>query len=329
MKTKKYDVCGIGNALLDFIVELDDKSLEEIGLKKGEMQFISKEKSKEILSKIDNSKLKIVPGGSSANAMAGVAFLGGKSVFLGKVGKDEHGELYEQKTKEDGVDTMLAKHDGEGTGHAITFVTPDSERTFAVYMGAAMHLSKEDISEEAIKESKILHIEGYQLDDVRLREAALHAMEIANKNDVKVSIDLADSGVVSRNLEFLKQIVKKNADIVFANEAEAKAFTGKNPGYSLHDIYEMCGDVAVVKLGEKGSMVKINYKVYDFNAYRVNAVDTTGAGDMYAAALLYGITHGLPIEKIGKLASYTSALVVANKGARLDKSFKEKIKIIR
>lgn len=319
---RKYDVCGIGSALMDLIFEVDDSVLEEIGLKKGEMHLIDKEKSKDILNKLENAKT--CPGGSSANTLAGVAMLGGNAVFLGKIGKDEHGEAYESKTKEHGVNTNLSKHDNEMTGHAITLITPDAERTFATHLGSSLHLKKEDITEEDIKESKILHIEGYQLEG-DVKEAALHAMEIAKKNNVLISIDLADPAFVKRNLESLKEITKEYADIIFANENEAKAFTGKDEEEALHEISNIC-KIAAVKLGERGSLIKRDGKVHIIPINVVNVVNTNGAGDAYAAGILYSIAKDINIEKAGKIASFISSKVVASSGARVEKNLKEEIK---
>ncbi|MBI2128773.1 adenosine kinase [Candidatus Woesearchaeota archaeon] len=321
---KKYDVFGIGSALMDFLVEVDHKKLLEMDLKHGEMHLIDKAHSKRIFEKLKNYKFKIAPGGSAANVLAGVAVLGGNAVFCGKVGKDEHGAIYEQKMAEGGVYSSIKKSDLM-TGHTISFITPDSERTFATHLGAALELEKEDVLEEELRQSKILHIEGYQLEDKNLREVSIHAMGIAKKNNVLVSIDLADPALIRRNLDNMKNLVKKYADIVFANEKEAEAFTGKEEEAALNEIAEFA-DVAVVKLGERGSLIKSKGKIYKIKPFEAKAADTTGAGDMYAAGILYGISHDLPLEKAGRIASYAAAKVVGQIGARLSKSLKDDIK---
>ncbi|MBW2996388.1 adenosine kinase [Candidatus Woesearchaeota archaeon] len=315
---KKYDVVGIGNPLLDFIVEVEDGILAEMDLNKGEMHLIEADKSKEILKKLERYEVKIAPGGSSANTLAGIGVLGGNAVFLGKIGKDKHGDVYEQKTVDDGVYSKLSRHGGAITGHAITFITPDSERTFATHLGAALHFREEDVFDEEIKASKILHIEGYQLEDEELKKASVHAMKVAKENNVKVSIDLSDPGLIGRNLEGLKQLVKDYADIIFVNEKEAEAFTGKKDEEALHDIYDMC-EIAIVKLGEKGSIIKSDDIIYRIPAYKTEVVNTNGAGDMYAAGILFGIANGMSMEKAGKIGSYAASLVVASTGARLNK----------
>lgn len=313
---KKYDVIGIGGALLDFIVEVDDNVLVEIDLKKKEMKLIEEEESKKIMKKLEKYDVKTAPGGSSANTLAGVSVLGGNSIFIGKIGKDKHGDMYEQMTLDNGVNSKLSKHDGAITGHAITFITPDSERSFATHLGASLHLKKEDVFEEDIKESKILHVEGFQLEDKELRNVCLHAMKIAKENNVKISIDLSDSGIIGRNLEDLKKIVKEFSDILFVNEDEAEAFTGLKEEEALHAIYDMV-EIAIVKLGDKGSLIKSEDMIYKIPAYEVKVVNTNGAGDMYAAGILYSIANGINLEKGGRIAAYAAAQVVKQAGARL------------
>lgn len=325
---KKYDVMGIGAALMDFIVEVDDGKLVEMDLRKGEMHLISEEKSGRILSGIQKSSFSVSPGGSAANTAAGVAALGGSSVFCGKVGKDLHGDAYEQKSAECGVCTRIGRHPFNMTGHAITFITPDRERTFATHLGAAVHIGKEDIIEDDIAKSRIVHIEGYQLEDKSLREIALNAMASAKKHRTLVSIDLADPGLVRRNLADIRMIVKENADIVFANEKEAEEFSGmKDENAALDFISGMCG-TAAVKLGARGSLIKKDGRTFRIEAVKTKAVDTTGAGDMYAAGFLFGIAKGFSIERCGRIGSWAAAKVVGKIGARLGCSLKDEVKTI-
>ena len=313
---QKNDIIGIGSPLIDLIAEVDDSLLELMGMKKGRCNFVDEDKSKGILKKLGEFDFKIAPGCSSANTTAGVAVIGGKAVYLGKIGKDEHGDVYEQETLGVGVNSKLLRHDSAMTGSCITFITPDAERSFAVHYGAGVHLKKEDVDEEEIKASKILHVAGFQVLDPVLKDVIRHAMKIAKENNVKVSIDLSDSGLIKGNLEVLRGLVKEYADIVFVNETEAEAFTGKKEEEALHEIYKIC-ELAVVKLGEEGSLIKANGKVYKIPAYKVDVVNTNGAGDMYAAGILYGIANGLDIEKAGKMASFAASKVVSQVGARL------------
>lgn len=316
----KYDVFGIGNALMDFLIEIREDEFVELDLKKGQFHMIDEKRSKQILEKIktQEKKIKLAPGGSAANTLHGIALLGGNVIFCGKVGRDKHGDIYEQKIVQNGVKSNISRCDRSMTGHAITFVTPEGERTFAVHLGAAINLQKEDVFFDDLKESMILHIEGYQLEDKNLRDVSLHAMQFAKRNDVKISVDLADPGVVSRNKEDIRKIVKEYAYIVFANEDEAYAFSGKKGAGALDEIGGMA-DIAVVKLGKKGSLVKRGEDVFMIDGVKAKAIDTTGAGDMYAAGFLYGLARRYELKVCGNLGSYFAAKVVEQIGARLDR----------
>ncbi len=312
---KEYDVYGIGSALMDFLIEVDDSTLDSLGLKKGQFHLYPEKEAQEMLDKLAMEKVTIVPGGSAANTVAGVGLLGGKCVFNGKVGKDKHGELYATETQKGGVKPNLAVCEKNMTGYALTFITPDSERTFVVHLGAAP-ISRSDIFEEDVKKSKILHIEGYLLEHELTREAAEHAMKTAKENDVMVSIDLGDPGVVERSKEHVMRLVKEYADIVFANEGEAKAFTGLEEEDALNKIAEDCS-IAVVKIGVRGSMIKHDGRTVKVNAIKASAVDTTGAGDMYAAGFLYALSKGLSVEEGARIGSLAASFVVSQIGARL------------
>jgi len=318
---KKYDIYAIGNPLMDIHIKTQHENLLALNLKKGEMHLIDEDDSTRLLDKVKNNIIKTTPGGSAVNVATAMARLGGVSVFCGAIGYDEHGDSLENSLIKDGIIVNIAKNNKK-TGHAITFVTPDSERTFATHLGAALELKKEHIKEEEIIASKILHIEAYQLEDPNLNEVCIHAMKIAKENNVKVSIDLSDPALIKRNLEDFKKIIRDYADIVFANEEEAKAFTDLEHEEALHKIKEDI-EIAVMKLGEKGSIIEYNGNVYRIEAFKANAVDTTGAGDMYAAGFLYGLCKGYDIEKCGKIGSYFGAKIVEQIGARLEHDLKK------
>lgn len=308
------DVVGIGSALLDLTYAVDYSVLEQLKLKKGTMQLVEEPVSRRILESLKGKEGTITPGGSAANTMAGIANLGGKSVFIGKVGNDAQGDVYIEETKREGVVCSISRHESL-TGHAITLITPDSERTFATHLGAAIHLKPEDIPVDQIKNSRILHVEGYLLEG-DMKDAAIFAMNVAKESGVKISVDLADPLLIKRNLGEFKRIVRHFADIVFVNEEEARAFTAQDAVEALHVIY-LITEIAVVKLGEEGSLIKANDTVHKIKPYKTRVANTNGAGDMYAAGMLFGIARKMPIEEAGKIASYASSLVVSQHGARL------------
>ncbi len=312
----KYDVMGIGNPLVDMLLRVNDNFFMELNMKKGTTHFLSEEELKKVQENIKDHEIKIAPGDSTANTLAGIANLGGKVVFSGKVGEDEHGGYYEETLDKASVSHRLAKIPGI-TGKCISFITPDTERTFAVHLGACLQLMKEDIFEEDIKNSSFLHLTGYQLEDPQLRETALHAMDIAKANNVKISIDLADPSLIRRCLANLLDIVKTYADILFVNETEAKALTGLEPVEAVNELANYC-EIAIVKIGKEGSLVKAKEMLYKIQGYPVKAIDTTGAGDMYAAGFLFGLIKGYELDKCGKIGSYAASLIVQILGARLE-----------
>ncbi len=322
---KTNDVIGLGSALMDFLVEIDEDRLIEFNLKKGEMHLVDEEQAKLVLEKINQHQLKIetIPGGSSANTLKGIALLGGKAILCGKVGDDPHGEIYVQEIEKFGLTTRMNKHP-KTTGQAVSFITPDSERTFSTHLGAALELYKEDILEEDIEKSKVLHLEGYQVEGPT-RETVMHAIELAKKHNTLVSIDLADPGLIRRNKEFLKDLVMNHADIVFVNEKEAEEFTGLKEEEAARELGKHC-KIAVVKIGKEGSYVFNENTLTKIPSYLVKAVDTTGAGDSYAAGFLYGYCNNWSIENSGKLGSLLASKVVEQKGVGMKDINAEELK---
>lgn len=321
-KNAEYDVIGMGSALLDFTMEVDDAHLAATGLTKGQMHLIDAGRSKEIFKAVSGMKIETTPGGSAANTLAGVAGFGGKSLFVGKVGNDENGRIYIAETEKSGVKASIGRHDSI-SGHAITFITPDSERTFATHLGAALFLDEKDIKDEDIKNSKILHLEGYLFEPDNLYAASLKAMKTAKENGILVSVDLSDAGLVGRIFDRLKSVVSEYADIVFANETEAFSFTGLKEADALDALSQLCS-LSVVKLGADGSLIKTKDEMHRINSFKTSVVNTNGAGDMYAAGLLFGISNGYSLSDAGRIGSYASSLVVAQPGARLGKKLDPK-----
>jgi len=313
-KKAEYDVLGIGSALLDFTVMVDDADLKKFGLVKGGMQLIDADRSREILSSLEGKRIEITPGGSSANTLAGISMLGGRGIFLGKVGNDPHGDLYIRDTERSGVKAEISRHNSM-TGHAITFITPDSERTFATHLGAALQLGRDDVREDHIKNSKIIHIEGFLFEPPGLQEACMWALEIAKKNNVLVSIDLSDPGLIDRIRPIFEKVARDFANIIFVNEQEARAFTGAEQEHALHYLSRFC-DIAIVKLGPEGSLIKSEGTVHRIPVFKTEVVNTNGAGDMYAAGLLYGLSRGFSLERSGTIGSFVSSKVVSQVGAR-------------
>jgi len=314
IKKAKYDVSGIGAALLDFTVNVDDSLLDEISLVKGHMQLVDEAASAGILERISSIEMSIAPGGSSANTLAGIAALGGRSAFIGRVGSDSHASRYIGDTENSGVSPFIKMGSGM-TGHAITFITPDSERTFATHLGACTGLSMEDVDFSVIEESSILHLEGYLFEPDAQREICYEAMKRVKAGGGLVSIDLADPSLIGRIKHVFDDVLGGYADIVFANEDEVLAYTGKREADGL-DILAKNAGFAAVKLGAKGSLIKTGGRTIEVSPCAVDVINTNGAGDMYAAGILFGLASGKSAEDSGKIASYASSLVVSSPGAR-------------
>lgn len=279
MKTndvKTNDVIGIGNAMMDFLVKVDYSKITEFGLNKG--QFNSTDdnvNAKNIKHEIhQNPSVKMTSGGSATNTMKGIACLGGKTLFCSKVGTDTYGDAYIQELEAHGITSRINKY-GPTTGYVVSLITPDAERTFLGDIGANAHFSNEDILEEDIKNSKILHLEGYQFENPA-KDTVLYALGLAKKYQTEVSIDLPDSGVIKRNKDLFRYIVENYVDIIFLNGEEAEAFSGMSKEDALKEIAKTV-DIAVVKLGKEGSLVYHNNEITKIPSYAANAIDTTGA----------------------------------------------------
>jgi sugar/nucleoside kinase (ribokinase family) len=314
-KKCKYPVSGIGSTLIDLTAGVKEKMLEKFHLEKGRMHFVDDAGSKAILDAIAGHGVEATPGGSSANTLAGAAIYGARAALIGKVGSDHYGDLYIKETEAAGVKAFIARDPGL-TGHAITLITPDGERTFAVNLGAAVRFNESDIDYGIISGSSVFHIEGYILEPENLRGPCIKAIEAAKEGGALVSIDLSDPALIGRIKDLLNTVVDKYVDIVFANEEEAFAFTGKKGVEALTALTKRC-TAAAVKLGPKGSLLSEDGVIHEIKPFPAKVVNTNGAGDSYAAGVLYGITAGYTIEQSGILGSYSSALVVAGAGARL------------
>jgi sugar/nucleoside kinase (ribokinase family) len=310
---KRKSVLGIGNALIDVLINItDDTVLQKFGLPKGSMTLVDAILSAEIKKETKNSTRSIQTGGSAANTIHGIAKLGGRCGYIGKISDDEFGNFYLDDFKKNQINTHFYFSE-TGTGHATGLISPDSERTFGTYLGAAMELTAEEMTHEIFQDYGILHIEGYLVQNHALIEAA---MRIAKENGLLVSIDMASFNIVEANVYFLHRIIEEYVDIVFANEEEAYSFTGKNPEEALTEIAKMCR-IAVVKLGAHGSLIQTGSRVIRISAIPAKSIDTTGAGDIYASGFLYAITENLDLEVAGKIGSLLAGNVVEVMGAKI------------
>ena len=316
-------VLGMGNALTDILLQIDDDSvLEKLNLRKGSMQLINSAKIDELRTLLDFSKAVKATGGSASNTVHGIAKLGGKAGFFGKIGKDDTGDFFLDDTKNNGVAPYLIV-DKQQSGSSMVLVSGDGERTMCTFLGAAGELEAADLSSAPFENYDILHIEGFLVQNHAL---ILRAVQMAKAAGMLVSIDLASFNVIEENFEFLNSLVTKYVDIVFANKDEARAFTGKKPKEALTALSEQV-EIAIVKTGEKGSMIASKGVQYSVKAYKADCVDTTGAGDLYASGFLYGISRNLPLPVCGQIGSWISSRIVQVMGAKMPDELWEEIHI--
>jgi sugar/nucleoside kinase (ribokinase family) len=315
-------VIGMGNALVDILTRLeDDTILADLNYPKGSMQLVDVTEVGKVLLATRDFPRNEASGGSAANTIHGLASLGVETGFFGKVGKDKWGEFFRSDLEKKSIKPYLLESDSE-SGRAFALISPDSERTFATFLGAAIELTHHEIPDNLFDDYSILHIEGYL---VQNRELIRHALELAKSKGLKVSLDLASFNVVEDNLEFLHEMVEKYVDILFANEEEAKAFTGLEEEDALHKISDNC-DLAVLKLGKKGSIIKHHDQVVKISSIEIESLDTTGAGDLYASGFLYGMIHELSIEQCGKIGSLLAGKVIEVIGPKMDEATWNEIK---
>jgi sugar/nucleoside kinase (ribokinase family) len=315
-------ILGIGNALVDIMTLIEgDFILQEFNLPKGSMQLVDLETSRGIKSATAIFPRTYTSGGSAANTIHGLAMLGADTGFIGSIGRDDTGDFFENDMKKAGVNTLLIRRDSV-TGTAVALITRDTERTFATHLGAAVELSADDFGPALFEDYDILYLEGYLITDFKVIEAACR---FARENKMLIALDLSSYNVVEGFLDQFKEIVEKYVDILFANEQEAKAFTGLEPEKALTVLSEL-SEIVILKVGSEGSLVKSNDELIKISAFPVNCIDTTGAGDLYAAGFLYGFARDLNLEKCGILGSLMAGKVIEIVGARMDKEKFNEIK---
>lgn len=305
-------VLGIGNALTDVCVNANDDLLRELDLPKGSMQLIEATHSRGLLAKLNCDKM--CAGGCASNTITGMGRLGLKTAFIGKVGRDDLGARFAENLRDHGVESRLIESDSP-SGTAIALVTPDGERTFATFLGAAVELSADELAPAQFADASYFHIEGYL---VQNHELIRRAVELARQAGATISMDLASYNVVAENLEFLRGLVGTGIDILFANEDEAQAFTGEeDEEKALEALAEQCR-IAVVKLGKRGSLLARGEERVHIPIKPVKPVDTTGAGDLYATGFLYGVVQQAPLEVCGRFGSIIAAEIIQTLGAHMD-----------
>ncbi|MBU0488817.1 MAG: adenosine kinase [Bacteroidetes bacterium] len=316
-------VLGLGNALVDIMTRLEsDEILTQFNLPKGGMQLVDADFANAVLNAAAGLQKQQASGGSAANTIHGLARLGVPAAFIGKVGNDDYGKFFHDDMLNSGIQPMLLTGSAQ-SGLAVALVSIDSERTFATFLGAAIEMTPADLTPEMFADASIFHIEGYL---VQNHDLVREAMKMAKAAGLTISLDLASFNVVEQNFDFLHEMTEKYVDIIFANEEEAKAFTGSEPEDALLKISDKCR-IAVVKIGKQGSLIKNQGIVTRIGVIPANPVDTTGAGDMYASGFLYGLSLGLSMNQCGKIGAILAGNVIDVIGAKMTNETWQKMRI--
>ncbi len=317
-------IVGIGSALVDFLVHADDTFVETAGAVKGGMTLVGGDVIDATVA-MAAEKPEIVPGGSACNTIVGVGNLGGEGCFVGKRGPDELGELFETGLQNNQVEPLLLKSETP-TGRVLSIITPDAQRTFLTYLGAAAEMSPDEVRTGCFNDAAVVHVEGYLLYN---RDLMLTVLKEARRAGACVSLDLASFTVVEDSLDILGDLVAEYVDILIANEDEARAFTGHADESKALQALSLKADLAVLKIGARGSRIAFGGEVTRVKPMGAGpAVDTTGAGDLWAAGFLFGIVNGLSLEKSGQLGSACGYEVCQVVGAGVPASGWERIRAL-
>jgi sugar/nucleoside kinase (ribokinase family) len=317
----KYNVYGIGNAIVDIVTEVDHDFFQKNEIEKGVMTLVDEKRQHHLMKAIDMKRSRMSGGGSAGNTVVAINQFGGKSFYSCLVSNDELGKFFLEDLKRNGVDTNL-KYENcpEGiTGKCLVMTSPDAERTMNTFLGVSSFLSPEHLDENAIKNSTYVYLEGYLVASPKGLEAMKEAKKIAEKNGVHVALTFSDASMVKYFSAQMQEIVGASVDMLFCNEEEAMIYTGTD---SINEAREALKKVAKkfsITLGANGAMIYDGDTFIQIEPYKVKAIDTNGAGDMFAGAFMYGITHGHSYAEAGKLASLASSRIVSQFGPRMEK----------
>ncbi|MCI0751547.1 MAG: adenosine kinase [Flammeovirgaceae bacterium] len=315
----KYDVYGIGNAIVDIVTEVDNQFFVNNNIEKGVMTLVDDKRQLELMKAIDMKRSKMAGGGSAGNTVVAINQFGGKSFYSCLVAKDELGKFFLEDLKRNGVDTNLTYENcPEGyTGKCLVMTTPDADRTMNTFLGVNSFIGIKQLDESAIKNSQYIYLEGYLVASPHGLEAMKEAKKIAEKNKVLTSLTLSDPNMVKYFSKQFDEVIGASVDLLFCNEDEAMTLTGTN---SVTDAREKLKQVAkrfAITLGANGALIFDGDTFIQIEPYKVRAVDSNGAGDMFAGSFLYAITHNHSYAEAGKLASLASSRVVSQFGPRL------------
>ena len=317
MNSKMPKIYGIGNPLIDIVISAKDDDVNALGLEKGVMHLVDENRQKEIFEYFKDSVPLYHPGGSAPNTLLACAGLGVSALIAGKIGQDKFGAIYTQQVKEFGAISGLVQGNGP-TGSSIVLVTPDGERTMNTHLGMCRDFSKDDIDVNQLAAANFFYFTGYMWDTESQKSAIMSAISIAKSNNIKIVFDVADPFVVNRNKDEFLSMIQRDVDLVFANQSELailfKTDDYKNSADQLGGIVEMAG----IKLGKKGSLVVNNREQSILPPRTITAIDSTGAGDMYAAGFLSALSNGYDCYRAGEVGGYLAEEIIQRLGAQFE-----------
>lgn len=319
---KQFDIYGLGAALVDTEIEVDDDFLAEHDIEKGLMTLVDARRQHELMTILDKHLVysKRASGGSAANSIIAAGFMGANNFYSCKVANDDNGWFYLDDLKEANVHANFSKDKVEGiTGKCLVMITPDAERTMNTFLGVSETLSEENLDLDALADSKFLYFEGYLVTSDTGRQAAITARKHAEKANVKTAISLSDPGIVAHFKDGLKAMIGQQVDLAFCNIEEALSLTETDNLDGAFAALKTYAKQFAITLGDKGSVLFDGENRIEIAPHKVEAIDTNGAGDAYAGAFLYALSQGHNFTEAGNLASNVSSMVVSQYGPRLDK----------
>jgi len=315
MKQLNLTIYGIGNPLIDIVIQATHEDLSNLNLNAGVMHLVDEKRQQDILQYFENSRLQYFPGGSAPNTIVACAGLGISSLIAGKIGQDQFGDIYLNQVNKYGVTSGLVKGEGQ-TGSSIILVTPDGERTMNTHLGMCREFSEFDIDEEKLSNATYFYFTGYMWDTESQKNAIKKAIQISKKNQVQIVFDVADPFAVDRNTNEFLSMIEQDVDLVFANQSELKIL------FNNEDVNSCCkklGQIvssAGIKLGKKGSVVIENGDTHLIPPQPILASDSTGAGDMYAAGFLSALSKGLSLQQAGEIGGALAEEIIQQSGAQ-------------
>jgi sugar/nucleoside kinase (ribokinase family) len=327
---KKYDVFGVGNAIVDTLAQVGDDLITNLSLAKGSMALMDSESQARVLGLLEHQNLQLASGGSAANTMVAVSQSGGTGVYCGKVAHDTNGEFYKQDMEQTGISfpVPLAPEASLPTGTCVVLTTPDAERTMCTHLGISTTLHKSDVNVDLLAQSKCSYIEGYLWDAEEPRAACIESFEQSKKLGVRAAFTFSDAFLIDRFADDFHNVVSDYCDIIFCNADEARQFFGSD---SIDDcttkMAAIC-DLAFITDSADGCFVVEHGSVTKVAGFPVNAIDTNGAGDAFAGGTLYGITNGMSAAQSAKWGNYFASRVVENIGPRIEGSLKDHVESV-